>query len=77
VYKYLMAATSTPAQITATAKREVREALRFAGFAADVTASTRTIKVHLFDAADRPAVLRMYPDATACRANPSVVYLAR
>jgi hypothetical protein len=72
-----MTKTSTAAATTATVKREIRDALRFAGFAADVTAGKNYLKVMLNDAAERPAVLRMYPDATACEYNPRVLYIAR
>jgi hypothetical protein len=63
---------------TATIKREVREALKFAGFAfSSVTASACSIRIILKDAADRPAVLKMYPDAAAEADFPRIVTIRR
>jgi hypothetical protein len=72
-----MTTTQTAAQATAAAKREVREALAFAGFTAEVFASKAYITVQVADAADRPAILQMYPDAIACEWNACNVYITR
>lgn len=69
--------SKTAAQATAAAKREVRDALKFAGFRAEVAAGKTHLKVTVADAADRAAVLRMYPDATACEWNARALYIAR
>ncbi len=65
-----MTDTRTPAARTAAAKREVRDALRFAGFGvADILANKTHVQVTLADENDVTDVLRMYPDAIAPNAE--------
>jgi hypothetical protein len=68
---------SSKAADTTTAKREVREALKFAGFAAKVQANATHIQVTVADEANVADVLRMYPDAVAPYANDSVASFRR
>ena len=72
-----MTSQSTPAAATAAAKKEVREALTSEGLKAKVTASTTWINVRVADAADRPAVLALFPGSTAPDYDSRTVYISR
>jgi hypothetical protein len=67
----------TATTATATAKREVREALKAAGITARVAASSTLINVTLTDKADAPAALKALPGAYVADYSPKLVLVRR
>lgn len=75
-----MTKTSTAAKTadTAAAKKEIREALKFAGFQFfTVSANAHAIQVMADTDTDAAEILKMYPDARGSEYDARVVYIPR